>query len=55
MILATLAPESILVTLTSGQMFRQGSALTDAERTVNGVKAKGGATPPHQGGAQRSR
>jgi polyvinyl alcohol dehydrogenase (cytochrome) len=31
-ILATLAPESILVTLTSGQMFRQGSALTDAER-----------------------
>ncbi|HEX4996878.1 MAG TPA: PQQ-binding-like beta-propeller repeat protein [Terriglobia bacterium] len=31
-ILATLAPESIVVTLTSGQMFRQGAALTDAER-----------------------
>jgi polyvinyl alcohol dehydrogenase (cytochrome) len=31
-VMATLAPESILVTLTSGQMFRQGSALTDAER-----------------------
>src|SRR5262245_23514992 len=31
-LLATLAPESIMVTLTSGQMFRQGSALTDAER-----------------------
>src|SRR4029450_4732458 len=31
-ILATLAPESIMVALTSGQMFRQGSALTDAER-----------------------
>jgi polyvinyl alcohol dehydrogenase (cytochrome) len=31
-VMAQLAPESILVTLTSGQMFRQGSALTDAER-----------------------
>src|SRR5262245_48400896 len=31
-VLAQLAPESILVALTSGQMFRQGSALTDAER-----------------------
>jgi polyvinyl alcohol dehydrogenase (cytochrome) len=31
-VLATIAPESIMVTLTSGQMFRQGSALTDAER-----------------------
>ena len=31
-VLAQLAPESILVSLTSGQMFRQGSALTDAER-----------------------
>jgi polyvinyl alcohol dehydrogenase (cytochrome) len=31
-ILAQLAPESILVALTSGQMFRQGSALSDAER-----------------------
>jgi polyvinyl alcohol dehydrogenase (cytochrome) len=30
--MAQLAPESILVTLTSGQMFRQGSALSDAER-----------------------
>jgi polyvinyl alcohol dehydrogenase (cytochrome) len=30
--MAQLAPESILVSLTSGQMFRQGSALTDAER-----------------------
>ncbi len=33
-----LAPESIIVALTSGQMFRQGSALTDAERrAVAGV------------------
>ena len=31
-VMAQLAPESILVTLTSGQMFRQGSALSDAER-----------------------
>ena len=31
-VLAQLAPESIIVALTSGQMFRQGSALTDAER-----------------------
>jgi len=31
-VLAQLAPESILVALTSGQMFRQGSALSDAER-----------------------
>ena len=31
-ILAQLAPESVLTALTSGQMFRQGSALSDAER-----------------------
>ena len=31
-VLAQLAPESILTALTSGQMFRQGSALSDAER-----------------------
>src|SRR5262245_4004721 len=31
-VLAQIAPESIMVALTSGQMFRQGSALTDAER-----------------------
>ena len=30
--LAQLAPETILTALTSGNMFRQGSALTDAER-----------------------
>jgi polyvinyl alcohol dehydrogenase (cytochrome) len=30
--MAQLAPESILISLTSGQMFRQGSALSDAER-----------------------
>src|SRR5262245_11966112 len=31
-VLAQIAPESIMVALTSGQMFRQGSALSDAER-----------------------
>jgi polyvinyl alcohol dehydrogenase (cytochrome) len=49
-VLAQLAPESILVALTSGQMFRQGSALTDAERrAVAGFLAGrpvGTAAPP---------
>jgi len=31
-VLATIAPESILTSLTTGNMFRQGSELTDAER-----------------------
>src|SRR5687767_2969777 len=31
-VLATIAPEAILTTLTTGNMFRQGSELTDAER-----------------------
>ena len=33
-VLARIAPESIMVALTSGQMFRQGSALTDERRAV---------------------
>src|SRR5262245_48835323 len=49
-VLAQLAPESILVALTSGQMFRQGSALTDGERrAVAGFLAGrpvGTAAPP---------
>src|SRR5688572_30742976 len=31
-VLATIAPEAILTALTTGNMFRQGSELTDAER-----------------------
>src|SRR5262245_51841334 len=49
-VLATIAPESILTSLTTGNMFRQGSELTDAERrAVAGFLAGrpvGTAAPP---------
>jgi polyvinyl alcohol dehydrogenase (cytochrome) len=53
-VLAQIAPESIMVALTSGQMFRQGSALTDAERRAVAAflagRPVGTAAPPSNAG-----
>ena len=40
-VLATIAPEAILTALTNGNMFRQGSELTDAERRAVAAFAAG--------------